>query len=81
MVKLEDVRVKDEEIGGLLIPRKSSEAIFKVPAPKTSSLGALKDLPSCLLLNPLPSVGQAFISAACRSGCLSKEEASGTGQA
>ena len=43
MVKKEDVKIKQEdeqaEVGGLILPKKSKEAGFKVPAPKTSSLG------------------------------------------
>ena len=45
MVKSEDVRVKEEineeEIGGLVIPKRASDGVFKVPAPKVSSLGMM----------------------------------------
>ena len=47
MVKREDVtikeEVKDEEVGGLVVPKRSNDGVFKVPAPKTSSLGTSKD--------------------------------------
>ena len=54
-MKTEDVdvkkEVKDEEIGGLVIPK--SKAVFKVPAPKTSSLGMLTLFQSACANAPL----------------------------
>ena len=85
MVKTEDVEVKSdvksEEFGGLLIPKKSTDGVFKVPAPKTSSLGTLQEHPSYLLHDDSLHVSQAQKPFACRSGCLGKEEASRAGQA